>query len=52
MDQDRSDKDTLIITDLIWSDPSQSEGFNNNDSRGGDIFEFGNDILLEFLQKN
>ncbi len=52
MDQDRSDEDTLIIMDLIWSDPSQFEGFNDNDNRGDDICEFGSDVLLEFLQKN
>lgn len=52
MDQDRSDVETLIVMDLLWSDPSQYDGFNDNDNRGDDIYEFGGDILLQFLKQN
>ena len=40
-----------IIRDLLWSDPTEMEGFKFNKDRGGSIF-FGGNVTERFLTAN
>ena len=44
------DRQSPIINDVLWSDPSETNGFKRNNRGQG--YLFGYDKLYEFLQKN